>query len=135
MKNQIWLNLASSNLDRTRSFYEKVGARINDKAPPNLVSVLVGKDNLMVNFFSNDEYSRFVKNSACDSKQSNEVVFSIGVDKREEVDQWAKSAKDAGGDVFSEPLEVQGWMYSCSFSDPDGHNWNVLFMDMSKAPK
>jgi uncharacterized protein len=26
-------------------------------------------------------------------------------------------------------------MYGCGFSDPDGHRWNPLFMDMSKLPK
>ncbi|MDF2859634.1 MAG: hypothetical protein K0Q87_5485, partial [Neobacillus sp.] len=28
-----------------------------------------------------------------------------------------------------------GWMYGCGVADPDGHRWNVLFMDMSKMPK
>jgi predicted lactoylglutathione lyase len=28
--------------------------------------------------------------------------------------------------------ENQGWMYGCSFSDLDGHRWNILYMDYSK---
>ncbi|MGE9745594.1 hypothetical protein [Bdellovibrio bacteriovorus] len=25
--------------------------------------------------------------------------------------------------------------YGCGFFDPDGHRWNILFMNMSKMPK
>ena len=41
----------------------------------------------------------------------------------------------AGGTVFAEPRESNGFMYGCGFCDPDGHRWNVLFMDASKLPK
>ncbi len=27
-----------------------------------------------------------------------------------------------------------GWMYSRSFQDPDGHIWELLYMDESKLP-
>jgi predicted lactoylglutathione lyase len=50
------------------------------------------------------------------------------------VDELAETAKAAGGTVYAEPGENQGWMYGCGFSDPDGHRWNVLYMDMSKMP-
>jgi len=26
-------------------------------------------------------------------------------------------------------------MYGCGFTDPDGHRWNALYMDMSKMAK
>jgi predicted lactoylglutathione lyase len=46
-----------------------------------------------------------------------------------------KKAVNAGGTVFSESEEKDGWMYGCGFADLDGHRWNVLYMDMSKMPK
>jgi predicted lactoylglutathione lyase len=64
----------------------------------------------------------------------NEVLFSISADSREEVEQLAEAVKAAGGQLFSAPKEIQGWMYGCGFSDPDGHKWNSLFMDPEKMP-
>ncbi|HRG37445.1 MAG TPA: glyoxalase/bleomycin resistance/extradiol dioxygenase family protein, partial [Bacteroidia bacterium] len=28
-----------------------------------------------------------------------------------------------------------GWMYQHSFSDLDGHKWEIAYMDMSKLPQ
>ena len=57
---------------------------------------------------------------------------SLGAVNREDVDNYARSA---GGSVFAEPGESNGFMYGCGFCDPDGHRWNPLFMDLSKLPK
>jgi hypothetical protein len=67
--------------------------------------------------------------------QGTEVLSSIGAESREEVDEMLRKAVDAGGTVFSESQEKDGWMYGCGFADLDGHRWNALFMDMSKMPK
>jgi len=61
-------------------------------------------------------------------------LISIDAESREEVDEWAKKVTAAGGNVFAQPAENQGWMYGCAFADLDGHRWNVLYMDMSKMP-
>ena len=53
----------------------------------------------------------------------------------DEIDQLAKKVASAGGTVFAPPGENQGWMYGFAFTDPDGHRWNALHIDMSKMPK
>ena len=62
-------------------------------------------------------------------------LFSLGAVNRQDVDNYAKNAKAAGGTVFAEPGESNGFMYGCGFCDPDGHRWNPVFMDLSKLPK
>ena len=59
-------------------------------------------------------------------------MLSIDAESKEEVDEIAQKALDAGGKTNHQPGEMQGWMYGCVFSDIDGHKWNVLYMDMSK---
>ena len=54
--------------------------------------------------------------------------------KAEKVDEMLKKAVNAGGTVFSQSEEKDGWMYGCGFADLDGHRWNVLYMDMNKMP-
>ena len=31
-------------------------------------------------------------------------------------------------------LEISGLDAGCGFADPNGHHWNVLYMDMNKMP-
>jgi len=47
----------------------------------------------------------------------------------------AQKAIEAGGKSNHKPREMDSWMYGCLFTDPDGHSWNVLYMDMSKMPR
>ncbi|WP_074727780.1 MULTISPECIES: VOC family protein [Paenibacillus] len=82
--------------------------------------------------FPEPVFKNFTGNEIADPKQSSEVLFSIDAESRGEVDEIAKRAVEAGGMIFSEPAEHQGWMYGCGFADLDGHRWNALYMDMSK---
>lgn len=78
-------------------------------------------------------FRSFTDHAVTDTQQGTEVLFSLGADSKEEVDELAKKAEQAGGTVFREP-DGEEWMYGCGFVDPDGHRWNVLYMDMSKVP-
>ncbi len=51
------------------------------------------------------------------------------------MDETARKVFDANGTIFSEPAEIEGWMYGFAFADLDGHRWNQVFMDMSKMQK
>jgi predicted lactoylglutathione lyase len=56
----------------------------------------------------------------------------VDAQSREEVDQMAEIVREAGGNIFAEPAESDGWMYAFGFADPDGHRWGVLYMDKEK---
>jgi hypothetical protein len=90
---------------------------------------------VVLNLFPEAMIKNFMGHTITDTKQSNEVLFSIGASSREEVDSLAKKAVEAGGTLYGKPSEHDGWMYGCGFVDLDGHRWNVLYMDMSKMPK
>lgn len=70
-----------------------------------------------------------------DTSAGSEILLSIDAESREEVENYARIAAQNGGTVFGQPMDIQGWMYGCGFSDPDGHRWNVLHMDISKMPQ
>jgi hypothetical protein len=46
----------------------------------------------------------------------------------------AEIVRKAGGKIYAEPGESQGWMYAFGFEDLDGHRWSMLYMDISKMP-
>ena len=84
--------------------------------------------------FTDEMFEGFTRSRIADTNTGTEVLFSLDAESLEEVDELAKKATEAGGKVFAQPGESQGWMYGCGFADLDGHLWNVLYMDMSKMP-
>jgi len=137
-KHNVWLNFAVKDLRRTREFYSKLDHfQINKDCPggdDDLVSVIVGDDNLIVNFFPEAAFQGFINNKITDAG-STEICLSLGATSVEEVDARLKQAVDAGATVFSKSDSMDGWMYGAGFADPDGHRWNFLYMDMAKMSK
>ena len=135
MTKDIWFNLPVKDVARSRDFFTKLGFTFNDKHGIDPACMLVGEKKVVVMLFREEMIKGFMRQEVTDTKFSNEMLISIYAESRSEVDQLAQKAKDAGGLVFAEPGESQGWLYGCGFADPDGHRWNVLFMDMEKMPK
>jgi predicted lactoylglutathione lyase len=96
-----------------------------------MAGLLIGEKKVMIMLFPESPFKTFTRNEIADTKLATEVLFSIGVQSKEEVDDMVKKAVEAGGTTYGEPQD-QGWMYGAGFADLDGHRWNVLYMDMSK---
>ena len=137
MTNDIWLNLPVKDLAKSIHFFTQIGFQHNP-GPGNTAhsaSFLVGDKKVVLMLFAQDMFAGFTRHALTDTAQGTEVLFSLGAVNRQDVDNYAKNAKAAGGTVFAEPGESNGFMYGCGFCDPDGHRWNPVFMDLSKLPK
>jgi uncharacterized protein len=136
MTKELWINLPVKDTNISKEFFTKLGFSFNPRFSSNneIACITIGTKNINVMLFKEAAFIGFTKNKLADTSQATEVLFSIDAESREEVDEMAKKAADAGGTIFSKPAESQGWMYGCAFADPDGHRWNVLYMDMSKMP-
>lgn len=128
---QIWANLSVKDLERTNKFYTKLGFTPNGKFSKEngLVSFLIGENDFVVHFFLEENLKPAMGGKIADLDQGNEIMFTLSADSKEEVDEWAKVVKEAGGTLFSKPQTIQenkSW-YGCGFADPDGHKWNVFY--------
>ncbi|MBS4197041.1 VOC family protein [Lederbergia citri] len=134
MAKQFWINLPVKDVVKSKEFFTKLGftCRIMQG---DFAELLIGEHNVQVMLFPENTFSNFTNNEILDTKNATEVLFSIDAESREEVDEMARKAEEAGGTIFGKPGESQGWMYACGFADLDGHRWNVLFMDMDKMSK
>ena len=137
MVKEFWINLPVKNIEKSKEFFTKMGFSFNTKFgnTAHSASLLVGSKNIVVMLFEEQMFKGFAGQGITNTSQATEVLFSIDAESKAEVNEMAKKATDAGGVVFGEPKESQGWMYGCGFADLDGHRWNVLYMDMSKMPK
>lgn len=137
MAQDIWLNLPVRDLARSIAFFSAIGFARNP-GPGNSehsASFTIGDKKIVLMLFAQDVFSGFTNNALADTSKGTEVLFSLGADSKDQVDDIANRARSAGGRVFAEPRESNGFMYGCGFCDPDDHRWNVLFMDASKMPK
>lgn len=136
MTKDLWLNLPVKNVKRSREFFTKMGFSFNPRfgEDANMAALMVGEKNVVVMLCEESAFSGYISTPVADAFKSTEVLISIDAQSKEEVDEMAQKAIAAGGASPHKPTEMQGWLYGCLFTDPDGHNWNVLYMDMSKAP-
>ncbi len=123
----IWANLACSNLERIRKFYNSLGFRSNDSmSNSELASFSFANNHFIINFFVPSQVDSEINGSIGKWKDQSEVLFSLQADSREKVDEWCEKVKLAGGTIVSEPQNYREG-YTFCFADLDGHKFNVLY--------
>ncbi len=136
MTKELWLNLPVKDLKKSKKFFSKIGFSFNeDRETENMAAMMVGEKKVPVMLFAESTFKNIIRHDVTDTEKSSEVLISFDAESREEIDDIAQKAEEAGGIVFGKPAEQQGWMYGCAFTDLDGHRWNALYMDMSKMPQ
>lgn len=137
MPKELWINLPVKDIKKSKEFFTKIGFPFNPSHNDrdDMASLVIGEKKVIVMLFPESTIKEFARTNISDTNKGTEVLLSIDAASREEVDEIAKKAKEAGGKIYAEPSEIDGWMYGCGFSDLDGHRWNSLYMDMDKMPK
>lgn len=125
---KIWANLVVDDVERTRKFYTQLGFRPNAGYSNELASFIVGENDFVVHFFAADGLHPAYRDEIAAPTSSNELMFTLSGESREEVNAWAEEVRSAGGTIFSAPQLLGGNFYGFAFSDPDGHKWNVFYM-------
>jgi len=134
---QIWLNLPVKDIKKSKEFFRQIGFKSNpmhDNAT-HLASFLIGENNFVMMLFSEEAFKNFTQNGIADTSKGTEVLLNIDAHSKKEVDEIAEKVREAGGKIYAEPGESQGWMYAFGFEDLDGHRWSMLYMDVTKMPK
>ncbi|OAB80446.1 VOC family protein [Cochleicola gelatinilyticus] len=129
----IWLNLPVKNLETSKRFYKEIGFTLNTNYNrDDGASFLIGEKEVVLMLFPEHTFKEFVRHDVADTNKGSEILLNIGAESREEVDEMAEKVKKAGGVIFAEAAESEGWMYVFGFKDPDGHRWSMLYMDLEK---
>jgi len=136
MTKEIWLNLPVKNIEVSINFFSQLGFRFNEAHSNNeSACMILGEKEIVVMLFQEALFKSFIGHDIADTSKGSEVLISLDAGSREEVDELSAKASRAGAFLFARPSEVQGWMYGCGFADPDGHRWNVLYMDKDAGRK
>ncbi|WP_187262423.1 VOC family protein [Pontibacter beigongshangensis] len=134
MATKIFINLPVKDLNRSKEFFTKLGFGFNEQFTDEKAACLVIGENLFSMLLTEPFFKGFTKKEIADASKSTEVLIAIDVESREKVDEMVSKAVAAGGSVYMDPQD-HGWMYQHSFADPDGHQWEVMYMDESAIPQ
>ena len=135
MKTSIFVNIAVKDLAKSREFFSKLGFTFNEQFSDETAASLVIDDNIFFMLLTDNKFQSFIKDRAiADTSLTTEALYAISVDSREAVDAFLDKVMMAGGSAFREP-EDYGFMYARSFTDLDGHIWEILWMDPDHVEK
>jgi predicted lactoylglutathione lyase len=126
----IFVNLPVSDLQRSVDFWRGLGFDFNPQFTDDKAACMVVSDLACVMLLSQGFFSTFTKKEVADTATSTEAIMALSSASREEVDRLTDTALASGGSASNDPQD-EGYMYSRSFEDPDGHLWEVLYMDPS----
>ena len=135
MAKLIFVNLPVSDLARATAFYEAIGAVKNEQFCDDTASCMVFSDTVHAMLLTHDKFRQFTPKKIADAKTSSEVLICISADSRDAIDAVVGKASTAGGVADPSPKQDFGYMYGRSFEDPDGHIWEVMWMDLEAAGK
>jgi predicted lactoylglutathione lyase len=134
MPRMIFVNLPVTDLNRSIAFYEAVGARKEPKFSNEAAAMMVLSDTISVMLLTHPFYSSFTAKPIADAHASSQVLLALSADSIADVDATVAKAGAAGGVTDPGPKqEMGGMMYGRSFEDPDGHHWEVMWMDAGFA--
>lgn len=133
MAKQIFVNLPVKDLKRSVDFFTALGFSFNPQFTDENATCMIIGDNIYAMLLVEKYFKTFIKKDVSDASKTTEVLTALSVESRDKVDEIVNKALASGG---SPNLDTQdhGWMYSRSFQDPDGHIWEILFMDESQIP-
>ena len=134
MAKMIFINLPVSDLARSTAFYQAIGAVKNKQFSDNVTcSSIVFSDTIHAMLMTHEKYRYFTDKKIADPKTMSQVLICLFVDSRQAVDDMIGKAKAAGGNLDPSPVDDFDFMYGRSFEDPDGHIWEVMWMDVAAA--
>jgi len=133
MTKQIYVNLPIKDLAQTVEFFTKLGFTFNPQFTSENETCMIIGDNIFAMLIVEKRFTDFTKKPIADATKTTEVILAIDAQSREAVDEMLEKALAAGGTEYREPQD-HGWMFGRSFSDLDGHQWEVFYMDSSKMP-
>jgi len=133
MATQMYLNLPVKDLDKSVEFFTALGFSFNPAFTDENATCMIINDDAYVMLLMENFFKTFTSKAVADASSTTEAIMAFSVDTREAVDEMVRKALTSGG-TPSQEAQDYGFMYSHSFQDPDGHLWEVMWMDPAGPP-
>ncbi len=128
MATKFFVNLPVKNLNKSIEFFTKLGFCFNAQFTDETATCMIVSEDVFVMLLTQEKFKTFTPKKICDATKSTEVLVGFSSESKEKVDELVRKAVAAGGTTYAEPKDY-GFMYQHGFQDPDGHIWELIYMD------
>ena len=128
----IFVNLPVSDLKKSAAFYEAIGAVRNPQFCDDTASCMVFSETIFAMLLTHEKYRQFTQKKIADAHATSAVLICLSEDSRAAVDATLDKALTAGAREPG-PKDDYSFMYGRNFEDPDGHTWQVMWLDIAAA--
>jgi predicted lactoylglutathione lyase len=129
MAQSIFVNLPVESLERSVKFFSALGFTFDQRFTNENATCMIIEENIFAMLLVKPFFQSFTTHTElADAHKTTEVLLCLMQEKREAVDALMEKALANGA---REPREAQelGFMYQRVFADPDGHQWEIGWMD------
>ncbi len=128
MPTKIFVNLPVKDLSKSIDFFTKLGFSFNPQFTDETAACMVITEDIFAMLLTHAKFKEFTSKEIADANKTTEVLTCLSFDSKEKVNEIADNAINNGG-AEARPAMDYGFMFGRSFSDPDGHIWEAIWMD------
>lgn len=133
MSRMLFVNLPVAELAAAMAFYQALEFENNPQFSDDTAACMVWSDSIFVMLLTHDKWRTFTDRPIPPATAS-EVMLALSCDDRDMVDRLNESAAANGGTADVNAPQDPGFMYSRCLADPDGHVWEMFWMDPTAMP-
>ena len=133
MTRMIFVNLPVADLPASMAFYAALGFTNNPHFSDDTAACMVWSESINVMLLTHDKWRTFTTRPI-PPPTASEVLLALAVDSTDDVDAANATAAANGGTADVNPPQDHGFMYSRAMADPDGHVWEMFWMDPTAMP-
>jgi len=133
MMEQVFINLAVADVNKSMDFYTQLGFKNNPQFSDDEGKCMVWSDHIFVMILSPRKFQTFTGKPLADTKKQIAGLFALSVASVERVNEIVENGLRAGG-IEPMPMKDYGFMQQRYIEDFDGHIWEIFYMDRSKLP-
>ena len=127
MKRMVFINLPVDDVEVSGQFFTALGFPLNPQFSDETTRCVVIEDNIIALLHAPQKWAQFLQGEAA-PRGATEVMIALSAADRAECDDLKATALANGGAEYAPTMDL-GFMYGTSFRDPDGHCWEVSWMD------
>ncbi len=129
MAKMIFVNLPVTDLARSTAFYEAIGGKKNPQFSDATSTCIIISETIHAMLLTHEKYSSFTSRPIANAHKTSAVLIVLSADSKDEVNATVTRAAAAGGRADPNPKQDLGFMLGRSMEDPDGHVWEIFWMD------
>lgn len=130
MHRKLFLNLAVEDLERSVEFFTRLGFDFDEVFTDETATCMLVGEDAYVMLMTRERFADYAEKPYADPAQRTQAFVAVSAESRDEVNALFAAALEAGAETAGAAQEL-AFMYSRGFLDPDGHQWELVWLDPS----